>query len=114
MRAAGRRGRRGVLARIRPAILHVPASREYAEGNRLPVQPDSVGVPIVPDERGCVRVLLQEPSEREAAPLGYGRVPSLPEAPREGFLRDAQNQPRDRLLRAVMGDVFLHHVRGKP
>lgn len=82
MSAAVRRGRlRNVLVRGQPQVLHVLAPREHAQGHRLPVQPDPGGVPALADERRRVRVLFQEPPEHEAASLGHGRVPAVPEAP---------------------------------
>ena len=114
MRAAFRRGRRDVLARVQPPVLHVPAPGEHAQGHRFPVQPYSGGVAAVPDERRRVRVLFQESPERETAALGYWRVPPLPEATGERIVWDAPYQSGHRLLRALLGDVLVHHVRGKP
>lgn len=62
-------------------VLRVPAPRQHGQGDRCPVQPDPGRVPALADERRRVRVLFQEPPEREAASLGHGRVPAVPEAP---------------------------------
>ena len=41
------------------ALLHVPASREHAQGNRLPVQSDYLRVSTGTDDWRCVRVFFK-------------------------------------------------------
>ena len=62
-------------------VLRVPAPRQHGQGDRCPVQPDHLRVAAVSDDGRRVRVLFQEPPEREAVSLGHGRVPAVPEAP---------------------------------
>ena len=80
MRAAGRRWRGHVCSRFQPPVLHVPTAGQHAEGHRRAVQSDTERIAPVPNDRGRLRVLLQEQAERETSALGYRRFPSLPEA----------------------------------
>lgn len=80
MRSAGRHWSGHVHARFQSQVLRVSAARQYAEGHRRAVKSDPERIPPVSDDRGRLRVLLQEQAERESSVLGHGRLPPLLEA----------------------------------
>lgn len=80
MRSAGRHWSGHVHARFQSQVLRVSAARQYAEGHRRAVKSDPERIPPVPDDRGRLRVLLQEQAERDTSAVRYRRLPSLPEA----------------------------------
>ena len=118
MHAAGRHWRGHVHARFQSQVLHVPTARQYAEGHRRAVQSDPERISPVPDDRGRLRVLLQEQAEREASALGHGRLPPLSEASGERLFEQPRLNPSTgyhelswETFSLIMSGVSLESVR---
>ena len=89
----------------------MPTSGKYAQGYRFAVQSCRVGIPDVAYEWGCIRVLFQEQAVGEDSQVGHRRLSSLSEASGKRLFRDATQECRQRLLRALLGDFQFYNVR---